>query len=510
MKSSYIDTAAIIQIIGTLFNNPNLLEQEDKYHISEEDFQDTFHKIVFGSIYQLWEQGATEINLKNISDFLATRPKSEAIFKREKGDVWISHASKNAIEQSFDYYYSRLKKMSLFRAYEECGLDVSDIYDPNNILDAKKRQEQEDFIDNSSLEQLADIIDKKITSIRLAYIENNMGESFQAGEDIYELIEKLKVRPEVGPPLYGSLVNTVTRGARPGKFYLRSAPTGVGKTRTLIADACNFACDKIYNETLGWISNGMAIPTLFIATEQDLEEVQTMMLAFISNVNEETILTGKYKDDEEQRVLKAAEIISKSPLYIETISDFSLKDIEDTIKKNIRDRNISCCIFDYIHTSMKILEEITRRSGGVKLREDNILFMLSNKIKNICVDYGIFILSATQLNGGWNDAETPDQNLLRGAKAIADKVDVGMILLPAGNDDLEALQSIIERINFAPPNLKLSIYKNRRGRYKGIYLWCNADLGTCRVNPIFATDYNYEFIEMENINIILKDEKCAW
>ena len=44
---------------------------------------------------------------------------------------------------------------------------------------------------------------------------------------------------------------------------------------------------------------------------------------------------------------------------------------------------------------MKILEEITRRSGGIKLREENVLFMLSNKIKDICNEYGVFIMSAT-------------------------------------------------------------------------------------------------------------------
>jgi len=44
---------------------------------------------------------------------------------------------------------------------------------------------------------------------------------------------------------------------------------------------------------------------------------------------------------------------------------------------------------------MKILEEITRRSGGIKLREDNILFMLSNRLKDICNREGIFIMSAT-------------------------------------------------------------------------------------------------------------------
>ena len=66
---------------------------------------------------------------------------------------------------------------------------------------------------------------------------------------------------------------------------------------------------------------------------------------------------------------------------------------------------------------MKILEEITRRSGGVRLREDNILFMFSVRLKDLCNQYGIFILSATQLNGDFRDAEVPDQNLLRGAKS---------------------------------------------------------------------------------------------
>lgn len=64
---------------------------------------------------------------------------------------------------------------------------------------------------------------------------------------------------------------------------------------------------------------------------------------------------------------------------------------------------------------MKILEEISKRSGGVKLREDNILFMLSTRLKDLCNQYGVFIMSATQLSGNFQDSETPDQTLLRGA-----------------------------------------------------------------------------------------------
>ena len=161
---------------------------------------------------------------------------------------------------------------------------------------------------------------------------------------------------------------------------------------------------------------------------------------------------------------------------------------------------------DYIHTSLKILEEITKRSGGVKLREDNILFMLSIRLKDLCNQYGIFIMSATQLNGDYQEAKTPDQNLLRGAKAIADKIDYGSILLGVKDEDIAALETILSANTFEKPNLKLSVYKNRRGRYKGVILWCKGDLGTCRVKPMFCTTYDYEILTMEDIKIITEDE----
>lgn len=505
MSSKYIDSTAIMQVIGCVFNTPQLLEYTDKYSITENDFQDQFHKIAFGAIYKLHELGAESISLESISDFLAQRPKSEAVFKQQKGEEWLLKVADAAMTSTFDYYYSRLKKMSLLRAYDNYGVDVSFIYDPDNIMDVKKKQLQEDFLDNATLEEIARKVDDRIDAIRSEYVDDVFGDAYQAGDGVIELIERLKKYPEVGVPLYGPLINTVTRGARLKKFYLRSAPTGVGKSRTMVADACYIACNWIYDDVFGWIKNGVCQPTLYITTEQEKEEIQTMMLAFLSAVNEEHILNGTYEGDEEERVLRAAQILSEAPLYIEVLPDFSLQDIEDKIKKNIRDHDVKYVFHDYIHTSLKILEEITKRSGGVKLREDNILFMLSIRLKDLCNQYGIFIMSATQLNGDYQDAKTPDQNLLRGAKAIADKIDYGSILLGVKDEDIQALDSVLSLNTFDKPNIKMSIYKNRRGRYKGIILWCKADLGCCRVQPMFATTYDYEILSIEDIKIITED-----
>ena len=504
MASKYIDTVSVMQVIGCIYKYPHIIEQDDKYFFHEEDFTEKLHQTVFGVIYNLKMLGANTINIGDIENYLSTRPTRFAEYKASKGQEYLERVSALADLQKFSYYYNRMKKMTLLRSYDNFGLDVRWLYDPDNIMDIKKKQIQEDWLDNTTLEEIALCIDEKIDQIKMTYVDNASGKALHAGEGIRSLIERLKETPEVGVPLYGPLINTVTRGARLKKFYLRSAPTGCGKSRSMIGDACNIACDEIYDEQYGWIKNGTAEPALYITTEQELEEVQTMMLAFLSNVNEDIILNGAYGEGEEERVLKAAEILESSPLYVEELPDFSLRDIENTIKRNVRDNDVKYVFHDYIHTSLKILEEITKKAGGVKLREDNILFMISIRLKDLCNELGIFIMSATQLNGDWQEAKEANQNLLRGAKAIADKIDLGAIILPTKDEDFVALEKILSTGVFDKPNLKIAIYKNRRGKFKSVVLWCKADLGTCRIKPMFMTDVGYEMLPIEDINIIVE------
>ena len=48
--------------------------------------------------------------------------------------------------------------------HEKCGMDLSSIYDIDNILNVKKKQAQEDWLDNTSLSDIADIIDNSISA----------------------------------------------------------------------------------------------------------------------------------------------------------------------------------------------------------------------------------------------------------------------------------------------------------------------------------------------------------
>ena len=44
---NYTDIPSVMQVIGAIYNNPSLLDNE-KYHFNNEDFTEEFHKILFG------------------------------------------------------------------------------------------------------------------------------------------------------------------------------------------------------------------------------------------------------------------------------------------------------------------------------------------------------------------------------------------------------------------------------------------------------------------------------
>ena len=508
-KSRYVDIPALVQVIGCVYQNPNLLDNES-YSFTLNDFTEEFHQVIFGSIYNLHQLGAEKIDSVTIENYLDQRPKKFAVYKLNKGAEYLEKVKENCQPEAFNFYYHRMKKMTLLRAYnEKVGMDLSNFYDMDNIFDQKKKQKQEDWLDNHTEEQIANIINDKIEDIKLKYVDAAAGDDIiQAGEGAEELWNELQTTPDIGYPLYGNLINTITRGARLGKFYLRSAATNIGKSRAMVADCCNIACDELYDTvTKQWVSNGTKEPSIYVMTEQIFSEVQTMMWAFIAAVPEDHILTNRYEPGEIERVIHAQEIIKQSPLYLKQLHDFSLKDIENLIKLAVRKFDIRYVFLDYIHSSMKILSEVSSRASVKGLREDNVLFMISVRLKDLATQYGIFIMSSTQLNADYVNANVYDQNLLRGAKSIADKIDMGSIMLRLNEADIDTIGQITKERGWEMPNLKISIYKNRRGRYNHLLLWCNADLGICRINPMFATTYNYELIEMDDYKINVTERK---
>lgn len=507
--SKLYDTQAAIQVIGGIMNNPDILDDTGEYVFKEHDFCSSFHRMMFGAVYHMYLEGGRVFNAETIESYISERPKASATFQANNGVQWVENAIACGELGNFKLAYSRLKKMTLLRFYNSAGVDTSWLYNPDIIEDVQRRQAQEELLDSLTTKELAEYIEGRILPIKEQVVDDCYNDSRQAGEGLHSLLESLKENPIQGYPLYDRVLNEVALGARPGTFFLRSAGTGVGKSRSSMADALYLGCAEIYDvEEDEWKSAGINIPTVFISVELDYDELQTMAIAFVSGIPENKIIShlNDLTFEKKERVKKAERLIEEGSIWFEYMPDYSMKDVENCIKRNIRVRKVCAVFFDYLTSSMSIIEEVARASNGVKIREDQVLFLLASKIKDIAGKYGVFIASSSQLNGLSRTEKILDQNVLAGAKSMANRVDFGSVMVDATAEDIEELKPILEKMPGITelPNIKFSVYKNRRGKVTRAILWMKATKGNCRYETLIdkttgralVTDFNYELIDI--------------
>ena len=263
------------------------------------------------------------------------------------------------------------------------------------------------------------------------------------------------------------------------------------------------AIPYIYNlKTKEWEYTGFSEPVLMISTELEIPEIQTIIAAYISGVNEAHIRDGVYAPGEEERVDQAIAYIEASPFYIEFIPDFGIAEIEQLVRKYKREKSVYHFFFDYVHMSNKLIIEVATMSSGMKLREDQILFLFIDTLKNLCNKLGIFMLSSTQLNGTYKDSAEKDETMLRGAKNMADRIDLGEISLMPSPAEQKILEKITHQMVGCPEiNLIRHIYKLRGNKWSKIKICQHVDLGTGRTTDVFALNRDNVLIDIPIVNL---------
>ena len=484
----FVDKNLSLQILGSLMKKPDLLIDSDKYFLLPEDFQTSFERNIFSAIFNLHQNGATRINSVDVDNYLKNIPGAYNIFQKDNGIEYLNDCEELSSIANFDYYYNKLKKLNCLRDLKKMGFSVDKIYSEEISEEAKKINER---FETLTISDIIEICKKGISGIENKYNSKYTNTDCRAGDDIDELIEQFKISPEVGANLPGDIFNTIVRGARKGKFYLKSAASGAGKTRGLVGDACALAFPIRYDSTTcRWEQYGDNQKILYIVTEQDDSEIKSLILSYLSDVNEEKILYNTCTLDESIRIMQAAQIMKQytDNFYIVKLSDPSITEIKAKVRKYYFEENIEALFYDYIFSSPGILNEFR----DLKIREDVVLNMLSTSIKDLASDLGIFAESATQLNRGDNDSKTgvKNQNNVRGAISIVDKCDVASIFARTIPEEITALEPFISKYG-KTPNQVSDIYKVRRGRFTNVRIWSYFDYGTCRKYDLFVTNGDY-------------------
>lgn len=418
-----------------------------------------------------------------------------------KNQGWITDLYETvSLTDSFEYVFADFKRQSLVEKLVKYGLDPKNFYvNPNDNLDNKVLKPEFAGLGASDI---LDSIKADIALIGGEFSRKGTSDVQSAFDNLESLLNETAETPEVGPPLQGDLFNAILGGAISSRLCIRSASSGLGKTRTSVGDACLLAFPLRYDWKLKkWIKDGRSEKVCLIITEQSMEEVQMMMLAYLSGVNEAAIKRNTWSQEQKRIVYQALKVVEtfQDNLTIIRVPNPSISLLDSVIREQVILKKIKYVFYDYVFVSPSLLGEFR----GQNLRNDEILLMFSDALKKLAVDLDIFIMTSTQVNAKADDnKDVRNEATLAGSRAIINKADFGCVMARPTKEELVAISGLCETEKikweaehiepFQMPNCVTDIYKNRGGADTQMRIWSYLDLGTMKRHDYFVTDSRNE------------------
>ena len=517
LLKKYNNVGSSNYVLGALLNNPKLLDNKN-FPLSNEDFVVKTHKHLFTTINNLVSNGLTTITMVDIENYLSNN--NEIVFNLFFGNNtnnfdWLSMLFEEGEDSNYSYYYNDLKKYSLLRTYIDNGIDVTDILDLTEV-DTVILDKQQEAFNKMRVEYIITHYDNKYRTIRNSFNRLEERENRKSGDNARGILKKLQEGSRYGLNTEMPVETELTGGLIPKRFLLFTLPSGVGKTRNAIkklVTACSpllwdFKTNKFIKNPNGDYNAGV-----YIGNELDIaNDLEPMILAFISGVNENKIKSGELNEEERDRLNIAIKCSEQMELHLENNDDYDIqyfKNIfeEYSTKYQNSKYTLRLVVIDYIELTPALMSEYSSYSKGVPPREDLILLNLSKEIKNLANDYDITVVGYTQTTGEAFTMGYRDFRAVKGGRAIPNKADVGITCFPPTAKELDLLKDTQKRINLIhKPNIVFTLYKNRFGTIKDYKLWVRQDLGIGKYEFLFATDAFYQPVNVKEWTVNLRDE----
>ena len=507
--SQLYNMMACNMVIGCLYKNPSLYFDE-RFPLDLEDFHDPknsrgyrFQRILFGTGYELAKKNVKEISAIEVGEFNTGLRENLSVLEENNYIEAIENFKDFADENSFEFYYNRIRILSLLA---NCK------YEKGYNIDKFFNVDEEENKELSKLEQftIKDIInyyELNTSDLRQKYLNNTEIEYYKAGKDFDLTIQAIKNHELMGSSFQSKLLNEIFNGQL--GFILTAGKSGDGKSIIACGNMCNVSALKLWDENKQEFVDNVHFSggSLFINTELSLrEEVDIMCLAFISNVDRGKIRRWNLTEEEETRVLKAKDILVESPIYVCDDPQFTTKSLELEIKDHVLKYNVKHIFFDYVQNNGFVAKEISSETN-VPTREDMVLLTLTSRCKDMQRKYGVFFASGVQTNTQIDTLPYPTEAVLAGGQSQVRKTDGTMVLKSLTKKEWDVFEKCYPKkrgfnVNLKP-NRAIHIVKGRNTQYeKYCKILVRIEFGTGRIYDFMAMDKNDNPINIKELDII--------
>ena len=395
-------------LLGALFNDIMLFKE---YNITEDLFISKEGRFYYGVIKALSEKGINTITDTDIRLLLS----DDAIkqYKVMKGFDTIAKLKKTADANNIDSYIDNLQKRNYLMKKVDDGLDLTkeiEVQTKKGTI-IKSRVELFEKFDCESIisfEQNRDETLVKLTNkSEINEAPSEIPESFllhlQEGSEMGEMFDTVDIEGE-NVRLMPALSREVIGLSK--------------KTLNVFAGIVNTGKSTVLgNIILAFASKGNKC--LYISNELQVNDLWLNFLVYISTnvlkchtITKKKLKTGDLSDNEMVMLNKAREIYNNTfgdKLYIVTMNDMNMPQIEKVIRKYSLTKSIDCVCVDTFKADF--VNEDNDQSYQDLIRDSRRLDALTKK-------YDLIGLMTVQISQTFNGSLIMDISQLAGAKAI--------------------------------------------------------------------------------------------
>ena len=92
--------------------------------------------------------------------------------------------------------------------------------------------------------------------------------------------------------------------------------------------------------------------------------------------------------------------------------------------------------------------------------------------------------------------------MLRDAKGLADKIDLGFILSEVSKVEADEFKGYFDQYGHA--DHVIDVYKVRSGAYKNIRIWCQINMGNGERKDLFMTNQDKKIVQFNEGEVLAK------
>lgn len=332
--------------------------------VSSQDFYSRPHRIIFGEMQRLLEQGQP-IDLITLSESLEQRDQLDLV----GGFAYLAELSKNTPSAAnINAYADIVRERAVVREMIAVANEIADAgYEPQG----------------RSSEDLLDLAESKVFQIAENRTNKDEGPKSVAMilEDTVTRIEQLYQRPHDGVTGVSTGFNDLdkkTAGLQKSDLIIVAARPSMGKT--------TFAMNLCENAALT-----QEKPVLIFSLEMPGEQIMMRILASLSRVDQTKIRTGQLDDEDWARISSTMGLLlEKKNMYIDDSSGLTPTEVRSRARRIFREHGgLSLIMIDYLQL-MRVPSLTENRT--LEIAE------ISRSLKALAKELQVPVVALSQLN----------------------------------------------------------------------------------------------------------------